>query len=583
VAIALELRSSEPQVIARLAHHYLRCHVLGYSREAVLHAAAAARVAEHSLAFEEAAIWFERGAGVPGIDPSERTDLLFAAAGNHTRAGAFARARAIHGQLATSRDPATRLRAAVGHEDASWRPGVPGSRSADLLAEALEATALEADDQRYIAALASLGRALTFSGQVQQSRLVGARAIDLAERHGDEALQAHALCASLWHGLTPADVHVQLERSTRVVAYARATGNADLLQPASYFRARASYILGRPAELESALLDYRRTSAGSAEPFIAYIGGCLDQGRSFMRGDLIGALRQAQELVELGQAFGTDDAEGSYGLQMFMAQRETGQLETVRHLVTGDEAFGGRWVPGLLALYTELGLEPGMRRALHHILSGGLSDERIAGSQWPAELAFTTEAALALHDTDALTQLQPHLVEFAGMNLVTGEFVATFGAADRYLARVAALFGDHARAEELFRSATALDQTMGSDVHLAETSLHHGLHLLATELDEPRAWGQLTRAREIAERIGQSRVLRQLPAHPDRGEGPDGLSAREVEVLRLLTEGLSNREIGERLYISGNTAANHVRSILMKTGAANRTQAAMYATDHHLV
>ncbi|WP_204815200.1 response regulator transcription factor [Mycobacterium riyadhense] len=51
----------------------------------------------------------------------------------------------------------------------------------------------------------------------------------------------------------------------------------------------------------------------------------------------------------------------------------------------------------------------------------------------------------------------------------------------------------------------------------------------------------------------------------------------------LLAEGLSNRAIGERLYISTNTAANHVRSILLKTGAANRTQAAMYAADHELL
>ena len=54
-------------------------------------------------------------------------------------------------------------------------------------------------------------------------------------------------------------------------------------------------------------------------------------------------------------------------------------------------------------------------------------------------------------------------------------------------------------------------------------------------------------------------------------------------MLRLLAGGLSNSDIGARLYISANTAANHVRSILQKTGAANRTQAAIYAAQHHLV
>ncbi|HET9071594.1 MAG TPA: LuxR C-terminal-related transcriptional regulator [Acidimicrobiales bacterium] len=63
---------------------------------------------------------------------------------------------------------------------------------------------------------------------------------------------------------------------------------------------------------------------------------------------------------------------------------------------------------------------------------------------------------------------------------------------------------------------------------------------------------------------------------------PGCLTGREVDVLRLLAAGCSNQEIGARLHISANTAANHVRSILTKTGAANRTQAAVYAAARHL-
>jgi DNA-binding CsgD family transcriptional regulator len=58
---------------------------------------------------------------------------------------------------------------------------------------------------------------------------------------------------------------------------------------------------------------------------------------------------------------------------------------------------------------------------------------------------------------------------------------------------------------------------------------------------------------------------------------PDGLSAREAQVLLLISRGLSNREIGAALVISEHTAANHVRSILRKTRCANRTEAASYA------
>ncbi len=63
---------------------------------------------------------------------------------------------------------------------------------------------------------------------------------------------------------------------------------------------------------------------------------------------------------------------------------------------------------------------------------------------------------------------------------------------------------------------------------------------------------------------------------------PDGLSARELEVLRLITVGTSNREIAARLVISVNTVFQHVRSILNKTGCANRTEAAAYALRHGL-
>jgi DNA-binding NarL/FixJ family response regulator len=63
----------------------------------------------------------------------------------------------------------------------------------------------------------------------------------------------------------------------------------------------------------------------------------------------------------------------------------------------------------------------------------------------------------------------------------------------------------------------------------------------------------------------------------------DGMSERELDVLRLIAEGCSNREIGERLFISQHTAANHVRSILQKTGCANRAEAAAYAVHRQLV
>jgi len=69
---------------------------------------------------------------------------------------------------------------------------------------------------------------------------------------------------------------------------------------------------------------------------------------------------------------------------------------------------------------------------------------------------------------------------------------------------------------------------------------------------------------------------------PPRGT-PSGLSEREIEVLRLMTQGLSNREIGGRLFISARTAEHHVQHIYTKIGASTRAAAAMFAMHHNLV
>ncbi|WP_153504769.1 response regulator [Cumulibacter manganitolerans] len=60
------------------------------------------------------------------------------------------------------------------------------------------------------------------------------------------------------------------------------------------------------------------------------------------------------------------------------------------------------------------------------------------------------------------------------------------------------------------------------------------------------------------------------------------LTDREREILGLISEGLTNRQIGERLFLAEKTIKNYVSSLLAKLGMERRTQAAVYGADHHV-
>jgi DNA-binding NarL/FixJ family response regulator len=79
------------------------------------------------------------------------------------------------------------------------------------------------------------------------------------------------------------------------------------------------------------------------------------------------------------------------------------------------------------------------------------------------------------------------------------------------------------------------------------------------------------------------RGLRRAAPEPDIGLGSvEQVSPRELEVLRLIAQGMENAEIGETLSISPRTAKNHVSSILAKLRLSGRVQAATYAVRHGL-
>jgi DNA-binding NarL/FixJ family response regulator len=82
------------------------------------------------------------------------------------------------------------------------------------------------------------------------------------------------------------------------------------------------------------------------------------------------------------------------------------------------------------------------------------------------------------------------------------------------------------------------------------------------------------RADALAARLDTARPV--APAYPA------GLSTREVDVLRLVAQGLTNQQVAERLYLSPRTVEQHLRSIYNKLGVSTRAAATRFAIEHRL-
>lgn len=583
IAQTLEARfPAAPRLVQRLAHHYGSARALGFADRAVTYLVRSAESADARLAHVEAGRMFEQAAEFAGR-ADERDQLRVRAARSWSLASDFARARRQHEQLMASEDARTRLRAAIGYEDGSWRPGLPGTRAAELLTAALAAVPQDPRDPLVIEALGSLGRATAFTGDADGGIALGDRAIELAREVGDRRTLAATLRARAWHTLRPEVLHEQLALADELYGLV-ADLNEDWAGLSHIVLSHASYVLGDAEGMERA----ERLLAGTARRWGAYWSywiECARFGRAFMTGALAEAQAGVTRIGVIERGFRSDATPGAGAVQSFVVRRETGRLAAAASMLTGAESPMSSWAPGLLALYTELGMVDPARRILHWLLEH--DDQQVHRSaDWPARLAFMADAAVAAGDVEAGLVLRPFLAEYSGLNLMSGFHVAPLGPADRHLGELDALCGTGDPGAALARSIHLAEQ-LGAPLHLAYALASAAAFERAARGDVPEATRLAERALEIARPLGLERVVRMLPAATASTTGaaepgPAGLTARETEVLRLLSAGLSNREIAAELVISEHTAANHVRSILTKVGAPNRTRAARFAREHGL-
>ncbi len=587
VGEALEALAPSPdaRALADLAYHFAAAAPIGGPERAVEYSLLAARAAAGALAYDEAAAHLQTALRIGIADDGRRAETLLELGTAQFRAGtsldalqSFREAAEIARGLG---DGELLARAAIGFEDACWRPAMHEQGARQLLEEA--SAALSDEDSRLrVGLLSGLARTLEFEGASARAKAVRDGAIAMARRIGDRQGLAAVLMRAYWarSTLSLREILAMLDEACQL---AERIGNVDIQAEAMEWRAITLLALGEVEAARDAITVVLEMAQQLRQPFILHVAEHYESALALFEGRIAEAENAAERSREWGRLLTGRDASGIYGIQMFGIRREQGRLAELAPLIrilATDDGDGSAWRPGLAALLAELGMDADVRSELARVLDDGL-DEFRAGL-WVASLTYLADAASAVGDQDTAGLLYPELEPLTGQNVMIGHGVASYGSGDRYLGMLAATLGDSARAERHFEAALELNRRMGAMTWLAHTHFEYG-RMLRRGGEPERAGAQLAEAGALADRHGltalSARVGRLGPTAPN----PSGLSDRELEILRLVARGLSNREIGAELHISEHTAANHIRSILRKTQSANRTEATAFAYEHGLV
>jgi DNA-binding NarL/FixJ family response regulator len=187
------------------------------------------------------------------------------------------------------------------------------------------------------------------------------------------------------------------------------------------------------------------------------------------------------------------------------------------------------------------------------------------------ELRLAAEASLGRADDAQKTLIEiDRIASEIGTDPIQATALWAHGA-------VAMLREDHAEARRCYEEAAHLFERSGSPYECARARLELAGALAAAGRDD-RAAAQAAAALEVLEQMGAApdterarTLLASTEPQGDRKESP--LTPRQREVLSLVAEGLTDREIGERLFISEFTVHRHVSDILTRLGASSRTGA----------
>ena len=581
------------RALTRIAHHYHEAVAVGYTEKAVVFALRAADSAVRMYAYEDALLHYDRAIETlenGGLMHDERLARAYILKGSALR---------LLGQAERSIDALL---------EAVNRTRVLGS--AELLVDVLMFLAMSSQHvaQQHIVPL--LGHALALLSEVDSvARAKALATLAFAQRTlmdksriqslVDEALamasricDATARCACFQLTImalrgNSESLHRRLLLGHEYIAVARSTSSADLLAEAYYWQALNYFEAGQFEDLETLLEQYESLSTARFG-LHQYWAGAYRVTLALLRGEWADLESRIEGLLEIGTKTRRDDADGVYGAQMFALNRDLGRLHTLAPQIKEIAASAAKrmWEPGLMLMCAEIGLLPEARGIFDRLAE---QDFRAIcqDDMYVTCLVFCAQTCCILADAARAESLYQLLRPYARQT-ANHPTAVCFGAAALYLAMLACTANRPDLAREHFDQALTLNRAMRAWPSLARTLFRFGAFLVTRQAEAERHLGrqQLREAEQLARRLGMTRLIVDIDALVHAKDGgvtfPDELTAREVEVLRLLAIGRTNKDVSLVLSISLNTVATHVRNILNKTQCANRTEAATYAIRHGL-
>jgi DNA-binding CsgD family transcriptional regulator/Tfp pilus assembly protein PilF len=271
----------------------------------------------------------------------------------------------------------------------------------------------------------------------------------------------------------------------------------------------------------------------------------------------------------------------------------------------GDMQRATTLLEEVLKLYREVANKWGVSYALVHLGMVFLSRGDYAGAARyfeealaiSREIGYRLSGYISLYGL-ALTSRVRGDHERAGKQYIEGLELAV-EAGDKAnaaycLEGLAGLIGERGepdRAARLLGAAEALLEAVGAPLYVQaqDRALYEkAVKALRSRLGEEAfraAWaqGRAMALEQAVEHALEHQAIPQEQPPPPAADHPAGLSAREVEVLRLVANGMTNASIAQELYISPRTVNAHLGSVYHKIGTSTRAEATRFASEHGLL